>query len=203
MSDETSLSLNTNDLVFWVTELRAGRPNAAESTFRKIVAKVEQFARTTFKRFPRVGRFVDAEDVIQGTLIRLLAALREVRPTSRQHFYALANELIRRELLDLTKHFYGPRGHGTHVGGVAVGEAEGEHAPAAPDAAAELDRLAAFHEAVAELPVEEREVVALTYYHGWTQTQIADLFQVSVRTVQRWHESATATLKGRIGDRVG
>jgi RNA polymerase sigma-70 factor (ECF subfamily) len=198
MSDETSISLNTNDLWYWVTELQAGRPNAAEPTFRKIMEKVDRFARGMFQKFPRVGRFVDVEDVVQNSLIRLLAAFRQVRPNNRQHFYAIVNELIRRELLDLVKHYYGPRGEGTHVGPAAVGAAAGQVVPAAPDEAGDLDRLAAFHEAVAGLPAEEREVVGLTYYHGWSQGEISDLFRVSVRTVQRWQESAMEKLKGKL-----
>lgn len=198
MSDEPSEPLDTSDLCFWVAELRAGRPNAAEPTFKKIVAKVELFARAMLKKFPRVGRFVDLDDVVQSTLVRLLAALRGVRPNSRQHFYALANELIRRELLDLVKHYYGPRGHGTHVGRVVIGAGAGEHAPAAPGDG-ELDRIAAFHEAVAGLPTEEREAVGLTYYHDWKQAAIADLFGVSVRTVQRWLDSAVEKLRARVG----
>jgi len=199
MSDDQSPSLNTNELNFWVTELQAGRPNAAEPTFRKIVAKVDLFARRSIQKFPRVERFVDIEDVIQNCLIRLLAAFREIRPNSRKHFYAVVNELIGRELLDLTRHYYGPRGHGTNVAGVSIGMEEDEHSPMAPDAVEELDRAAAFHEAVAELPIEEREAIGLSYYHGWSQAEISNLFQVSVRTVQRWLESATEKLKARIG----
>src|SRR5262249_57031017 len=116
------------------------------------------------------------DDVVQNSLIRLLAAFREVRPNSVRHFYALTNELIRRELLDLAKRYYGPRGHGTNLAEVPVGEGEGEHAPpAAEPAAADLERLAAFHEAVAALPVLEREGIGLAYYHGGTQAQIAEL----------------------------
>src|SRR5687768_3599549 len=138
-----------------MTELQAGRPNAAESTFRMITEAVGAFARAMFKKYPRVGRFVDVDDVIQGSLVRLL-------PASRRHFYALANELIRRELLDLVKHYYGPRGPGTNLADVPVGEADGEHAPpAAAPAAAELDRWAAFHAAVEALPAEQREVFGL------------------------------------------
>lgn len=197
MSDEQTL--NTNDLRFWVTELQAGRPNAAEPTFRKIMAKVELFARGMFQKYARVAQFVDVEDVIQSSLIRLLNAFRQIRPESRRHFYALTNELIRRELLDLVKHYYGPRGHGTNLGGAVIGEGEGEHSPAAPEYAVDLERTAAFHDAVAELPAEEREVIGLTYYHGWSQLEIANLFQVSIRTVQRWLESATDRLRERLG----
>ena len=34
-------------------------------------------------------------------------------------------------------------------------------------------------------PSDERELVGLVFYHGWTQEQTAELFGVSVRTVQR------------------
>ena len=141
---------DTDDLCFWVSELRAGRPNAAEPTFRKIVARVERFAADRFKTFPRVGRFVDLDDVVQGSLIRLLAAFRDIRPASRQHFYALANELIRRELLDLVKHYYGPLGHGTNVADVVVGEGDGEYAPEAPPPATSTGRF--FTPCVAAFP---------------------------------------------------
>jgi RNA polymerase sigma factor (sigma-70 family) len=192
-------SLNTHDLQFWVTELIAGRPDAAEPTFRRIMTRVEKLGRQMVRKYPRVGRFVDADDVVQNAMLRLLRALREVRPESTRHFYALANELIRRELLDLAKHYYRQSGPGDRLSAVAVGEGEGEYNPAAPEADAELDRAAAFHEAVAGLPVEQREVIGLAYYHGWPQADIAGLFGVTVRTVQRWHAEAVEMLRERVG----
>jgi DNA-directed RNA polymerase specialized sigma24 family protein len=36
--------------------------------------------------------------------------------------------------------------------------------------------------------------VGLIYYHGWTQAQVAELFQVNVRTVRRWWESVLVEL---------
>jgi DNA-directed RNA polymerase specialized sigma24 family protein len=59
-----------------------------------------------------------------------------------------------------------------------------------PADAAELDRLAAFHEAVERLPAEQREAFGLIYYHGWPLADSADLLGVSVRTVQRWPADA-------------
>lgn len=188
MNEEKS-SLNTHDLVFWVLELQDGRPDAAEMIFRRIMARVERLARAMFKKFPRVGRFVDVDDVTQSSLIRLLAAFRQIRPTSRQHFYALSNEFIRRELLDLAKHYYGPLGAGTHLSDVDLGES-------APTVEVDdLDKMTAFHEAVARLPPEEREAIGLSYYHGWNQVEIAELYQVSVRTVRRWQASAVERLQ--------
>jgi len=190
------MHLTTGELVAWVVQLRIGRPEAAEPTLLKIVGRVGELARAMFRQYPRVGRFVDADDVIQGCLVRLLAALREVRPTSTRHFYALVNELIRRELLDLAKHYYGPRGHGTNLATVPVGSGPGEVAPAAPTPdPRELERMAAFHQAVERLPAELREGIGLTYYHGLTQAETAGVLGVSVRTVQRWADAAAAALR--------
>jgi RNA polymerase sigma factor (sigma-70 family) len=43
----------------------------------------------------------------------------------------------------------------------------------------------AFHAAVEQLPDAEREVVELTFYHGLTQPEIAELLGVDERTVRR------------------
>ncbi|MFO0849915.1 MAG: sigma-70 family RNA polymerase sigma factor [Gemmataceae bacterium] len=196
MDDEPSL--NTNDLTFWALELQAGRPAAAEPVFRKILTAVERRVRAMFARFSRVGRFVEVEDVAQNTALRLLRAMRDVRPASTRQFYALTNELIRRELIDLTRHHFGPLGAGTHLASAPSGDGADEH-PAVAPAADGLDHLTAFHEAVARLPAEQREAIGLTYYHDWTQAEIARLFGVSVRTVQRWLDAAVTTLRTEVG----
>jgi RNA polymerase sigma-70 factor (ECF subfamily) len=141
--------------------------------------------------------------VVQNTIIRLLSAFRAIRPQSTRDFYALANELIRREFLDLTRRYFGPQGQGTRVAPVPVGEGAGEYIPPglAPDA--DADQLAAFHEAIAKLPAKEREVIGLAYYHGWTQTQMASLFNVSTRTVQRWMDGAVERIRQELGTEGG
>jgi RNA polymerase sigma factor (sigma-70 family) len=188
-------SLNTRGLLTWVSELQAGNPDAAEPEFRRILSRVERMTRNAFKRYARVGRFVEPDDVVQNTVMRLLNAFRAVRPQSTRDFYALVNELIRREFLDLTRRYFGPNKQGTHLGDVQLGEGDGEYMPPglAPDA--DVDQLAAFHEVVAKLPAKEQEVIGLAYYHGWKQSEIAALFNVSTRTVQRWQDDAVARIR--------
>jgi len=65
-------------------------------------------------RYPSVGRWVEVEDVLQGSLMRLLRALESVQPTSTRAFFGLAAEQMRRELLDLGRHFHGPHGIGAN-----------------------------------------------------------------------------------------
>jgi RNA polymerase sigma factor (sigma-70 family) len=50
------------------------------------------------------------------------------------------------------------------------------------------------------LPVEERQVVELIFYHGWTQAEVADLFDVTVRTVQRRWQTALMKLHRVLDD---
>ena len=199
MPNDADMSLNTNALQLWVVELQAGRPNAAEPVFKSIQKSVNKLAARAFRKFPRAGRFADLDDVIQGSMIRLLSALRQIRPENTRQFYALANTAIRRELLDLIKKYYGPAGMGTHLSGMAVGNESGELDPA-DEYRNDLDSMSAFHSAVEQLPAEEREAFSLKFYHDWPLAEIAELFQVSVRTVQRWQSNAEELLKQKLGE---
>jgi RNA polymerase sigma factor (sigma-70 family) len=192
-------SLSTHSLQLWVVELQAGKPNAAEPVFKKIQKSVNRLAASAFKKFPRAGRFADLDDVIQGSMMRLISSLRAIRPETTRQFYALANTAIRRELLDLIKKYYGPAGAGTHLSGLSVGNESGELDPA-DDYRTDLEGMSDFHSAVEQLPAEEREAFSLKYYHDWPLADIADLFQVSVRTVQRWQTTAEELLKQKLGE---
>jgi RNA polymerase sigma factor (sigma-70 family) len=111
-------------------------------------------------------------------------------------FYNLAAALMRSELLDLARHFArANRLEAVPRGAAAAGDRSPAPEPAAPaDDAGDLERWAQFHEAWAALPAEEREVMGLIFYHGWTQAETAELFGVIVRTVQRRWRSAMVQL---------
>jgi RNA polymerase sigma-70 factor (ECF subfamily) len=189
-------------LVQLVDLMQAGDLAARDSLIRAFSARLERLAHKMLARYPKVGRYVQVDDVLQGSLLRLLRALESVRPGSTRAFFGLAAEQMRRELLDLVRHFYGPEGEGAHhetLRAAHPGETRQEIEPARDrdtDDTAQLDVWCQFHQAVEMLPVQEREVVGLVYYHGWTQAQVAELFQVNVRTVRRWWESALARLRG-------
>jgi RNA polymerase sigma-70 factor (ECF subfamily) len=192
MSDS---SLNTTQLRRWVERIRAGDLTAREEMLRATYNRLERLARKMLRRYPTVARWEETGDLLHNAVVRLLRALSEVEPTSVRDFFGLAAEQMRRELLDLarrlTRQIYGlsyAMGAGDRDSGTGV--------PEPPDAAEdpdELEKWCAFHEAVERLPVEEREVVGLIYYHGWTQAEAAEHLVVSKRSVQRrW---STAMLK--------
>src|SRR5262249_8162384 len=132
----------------------------------------------------RVARWVDAEDILQNALVRLLRALETVKPDSTQAFFGLAAKQMRRELIDMARHYLGPEGEGKKHDSVSPRPDDSRPGldPPAPNAADnDLERWARFHEEVERLPVHEREVVGLVFYHDWTQAQVAELFRKDVR----------------------
>jgi RNA polymerase sigma-70 factor (ECF subfamily) len=196
-----TLSAHTTQLHNWMQRMRAGDRSAQEELLRSLGDRLERLARKMLKGFPGVRRWEQTLDVLQNALLRLLRSLQEVEPASMREFFGLAAQQMRRELLDLARHHYGPQRpgahHASHHAGAGVDACE---PPADADAPEELERWSAFHEAVDRLPAEEREVIGLVFYHGWTQAEVAELFQVTVRTVQRRWQSALLRLHGILKD---
>jgi RNA polymerase sigma-70 factor (ECF subfamily) len=196
--------VDTRQLNSWFERMRAGDPAARNELASRVCAQLEVLARKMLRRFPSVKAWAQTDDVLQGALMRLLRSLQEVQPEGTRAFFGLAAVQMRRELLDLARHF-GRRelGAGTRQASqVREDDSSADamaSAPAAEDLA-DLARWEAFHQGVEELPAEEREVVGLVFYHGWSQEQVAELFGVHVRTIRRWWQSALVRLRGQQGE---
>lgn len=191
-------SLHTAELHGWLDRFKAGDEGAIDTLLRRVSGRLEALSRKMLRRFPRVARWADAEDILQNATLRLVRALREVRPGSMREFYALASTQVRRELLDVTKQLYGPHGEAANHASINPADSAAVRIwepQAAADDDRELDKWCHFHQQVEKLPVEEREVVGLIFYHAWKQEQVAELFGVTVRTVQRWWRSALSRLQ--------
>src|SRR4051794_28185915 len=91
----------TTRLVEWVARMRAGDPAARDELVRGFHGRLELLARKMLHRYPKVGRWADADDLLQNALVRLLRALESVQPDSTRAFFGLAAEQMRRELLDM------------------------------------------------------------------------------------------------------
>jgi RNA polymerase sigma factor (sigma-70 family) len=189
MSD---IALDTLQLHACVERWQAGDRAAADELLRRVSGRLEHLARRMLNRFPNVRSSAETADIVQGSLLRLLQTLRRVQPESTAHFFNLAAVHIRRELLDLARRFAGK-------GWVELDPAMAQ-SPDRGAVAEELPRWCLFHESVEQLPAPEREVVGLVFYHGWTQAQIAALFQVDERTIRRRWVSACLTLNRLVGD---
>ena len=109
MSSEGSISSRIERAI---SRLNAGETSARQDLVEHAMMRLHLLARRQLRHFPRVARWEQTDDVLQNATLRLLRALREVRPTSMAQFFSLAGLQIRRELLDLARHYYGPEGLG-------------------------------------------------------------------------------------------
>ncbi len=195
------LPLNSVMLQRCIDRWQAGDRTAADELLRAAGTRLERLARRMCRSFPNVRERTEVGDVLQNSMIRLLRTLRSMRPKTTRDFFNLAAVHIRRELLDLARHYRGKRWVAIDV----LGEDEPHHVPrtepAAPTAD-DFDLWARFHEAVDRLPTDEREVVGLVFYHGWTQGRIADLFQVDERTIRRRWATAIDRIRGAVGGHI-
>jgi len=169
--------------------LRRGDPAARGELVAAACERLGQLTRVMLRDYRRLRRWEQTDDVLQNAMIRLDRALREVTPEAPRDFYRLATLQVRRELIDLARHHFGPEGpgalHATDAGGTTPPEpAESTHEPG---------RLAAwseFHRRVESLPDEEREVFDLVWYQGLPHAEAAALLGVSTKTIQRrWHSA--------------
>lgn len=195
-------SLHTAALQDLLPRLRAGDQAARDELVRAAQSRLEELARRMLRKFPRVGRWADTDDVFVGAAMRLLRALEAVNVADTREFLNLSATVIRRELLDLARHFNGPCGIGANHDSVAPADtdAPGFEPPAPASASDEMDRWAALHAAIDRLPAEQREVFGLRFYHRWDEARIAELFGVTTRTVRRWWRSACAALAEALGE---
>jgi RNA polymerase sigma-70 factor (ECF subfamily) len=144
-----------------------------------------------------VSRWEESADILQNAVLRLLRALEQAEMTSVRNFFGLAAEQMRRELLDLARRYRSRRLQGPSHAAERGGTDPGVSVPEPPDATDDpddLEKWCAFHEAVARLPEDQREVVGLIYYHGWKQAEVAEHMHVSKRSVQRYWAAAMVTL---------
>jgi RNA polymerase sigma factor (sigma-70 family) len=191
MADDTP----TIELEQRLRRMNAGDRAARDALFAHLASRLERLARKMLRQFPGVARWCQTDDVLQSALARLVRSLGEVRPASLRELLALSTTMLRRELIDLARHFYGPEGAGAHHasqpgdGSVPAHErADATHDPAALAAWGE------FHDKARQLPDEEREAFDLLFYQGLTQPETAGLLGVSERTVQRRWQAALMRL---------
>jgi RNA polymerase sigma-70 factor (ECF subfamily) len=168
----------------WLERVRAGDPGALDGLLRHASERLERLTRQMLAGFPGVKRWAETDDVLQNALIRLVRALESVAPDSPRAFLGLAAEQIRRELIDLSRHYYGPEGVGANHG-TRPPDAPPPEKPDLSHEPARLAEWAELHRHIGNLPDDERELFGLLFYQGLTQAEAAGLLGVTVRTVQR------------------
>ena len=98
----------------WLDLMRAGDPSARTRLIDHSCERLRGLARKMLRRYPKVRRWEETDDVFVEAVTRLHRALESVQPESPRHFYNLAATQIRRVLIDLSRRYYGPEGIGSH-----------------------------------------------------------------------------------------
>ena len=181
---------STSELQELLDSARSGNASAYDDLVGRSSERLGRLARTMLKRYPRVKRWEETDDVLQAAMLRLHRSLASARPETTRQYFGLANTQIRRTLIDLARHYYGLYGHGANhdtEGGGYDPEAADRMSQLATEAAipASLLEWTAFHEAIEALPPDEREAFELIWYGGQTVRGSAEVLDVSVRTVVR------------------
>ena len=141
------------------------------------------------------------EDVLQGCLLRLHQSLAKVRPPNGRAFFGLAARQLGWILADLARKTSRPEVSLSAVT-FSNGSEPGIIEPSAPDAdPAESVNWVEFHSAASGLPEEIGTVFDLVYYQGLEHAEVAELLEISVRTVKRrWRHARLALDRVLHGD---
>jgi RNA polymerase sigma factor (sigma-70 family) len=201
---------STTQIQARLDRLRAGDKSARDELLAIAWERLHRLAHKMLSGYPHVGRWEQTDDVLQGAALRLCRALEVIKPVSARSFINLAAVQIRRELIDLARHYDGPEGLGRHHASRAG--SDGSSSPNGPmDIAADTNepaRLAAwteFHSQIEALPDKEKEVFNLLWYHGLSQAEAAALLDVTERVVKyRWRLARVRIhemLDGRLPER--
>lgn len=134
------------------------------------------------------GQVADADDLVQIVLERALARAAQWRPDAAldKWVFAIARNAWRDELRarGRSQHLFAPE---------EAGEMAADHASAQPAQQLELAM------ALAALPPDHREVVALVLVEGMSYGEAAELLEVPVGTVTSRLARARATLQAHLG----
>ncbi len=188
--------------------LADGDDSARDELISSASGRLMHLTRSMKRSYGRVNRWEQTEDVFQRSIMRLHRALAKVEIADARHFYRLAATQIRRELIDLSRHYGGPQGMGAnHATQMAGGNdqsqvpAHGAYDAADPEAgeSQDLSQWTDLHEAIESLPSEQKEVVEMLFYNGLSQEQAAEIIGVSTRSVKRYWRSAKLTLFEKFG----
>jgi RNA polymerase sigma factor (sigma-70 family) len=180
----------TNDIKARIDQLRQGDESARSALLECACERLTRLARRMLKGFPRVHRCEQTDDVIQNALVRLRRALETTSPASVRSFVNLAAVQIRRELIDLARHYEGPTGMAAHHESRNPSNGSPESpvervATADTNDPARLEAWSTFHRPVESLSTEDREVFDLLWYQGLTQGEAAEILGLSEKTVNR------------------
>ena len=171
--------------------LEHGDPKAAEQLLPLVYDELRKLAAHKISLEPP-GQTLQATALVHEAWLRLAGA-EEKRWESRRHFFSAAAEAMRHILIDRARRRLRLR-HGEKAESVPLDEVE----IAAPAKEEILLQLNDALEELKQLSSEQAEIVKLRFFAGFTEPEIAEILNLSERSVQRQWSYAKAWLFERI-----
>ncbi len=153
-----------------------GDSGALERLTPLVYRELHRLARG-YLRGERAGHTLQTSDLVNEAYLRLIDAS-QMRWQNRAHFFAVSAQLMRRILVDFAR----ARRNQKRGGGAAQVSLD-EALTIGPERDAEMVALDDALTALAKLDERQSKVVELRFFGGLTEEEIAEVLQVSPRTV--------------------
>jgi RNA polymerase sigma factor (sigma-70 family) len=197
MATETD---NNTKLDLLIERWNAGDESVFNEIFEFGYPRLMQLAKGIF-RDDRLHRWEQTDDIVQSASVRILNALKEVKPTSSTHFINLFAMQIRRELADLGRKHFGKHGLGANhhtnknrtPGNTSFDPLVDLREFVSRDRW-DPQEIVMMYDLVDKLPEKEAKVFDLVEVWKMTQEEVAARLEISTKTVSRQLESAKELL---------
>lgn len=198
MNDPVDLN-TTAHVANLLDRLRDGDTGSVQALLDASMRRLQTLAKRISSNIPGVKRWEQTDDLVQNSMIRLWKALEKHRPATPLEYYRLASTIIRRELIDLSRHYFGAEGMGANLARTANAMDSQFVSPVdlKADQTNEPSNLASwteFHSYIDSLDDEQRALFDLLWYQGMSLPQAAELLGSSERTVRRRWKLARVAL---------
>lgn len=168
----------SQSITYFLQEWRSGDQTAIDRLFPLVYAELKKQARNYLKR-ERPSHTLQPTALVHEAYLRLIK-LNQMQWQDRAHFYAISANTMRRILVDHAREIAADkRGGGMHR--ITLDNLQFSNQEKATD-------LLELNEALTKLAkIEERksQVVEMIYFGGMNQKEIAEVLQISEKTVQR------------------
>lgn len=178
----------------WLERHQAGDDRARRELLEISMRRLRLLARRILNDIPTVRRFEDTDDLLQNSVMRLWKCLADHQPETPVDYFRLAACLIRRELIDLSRHHFGQ--HSSTSAETPSSSSVGERTGGRPENRQfiedssdpqKLSQWTEFHEYVEKLPEADRSLFDLLWYQGLTMGESSELLGIPLRSLgRRW-----------------
>lgn len=188
----------------WLSRHAAGDDSALQKLLETSMQRLELLTRKMLADNGWLRTREETDDVLQNASIRLWRALQDHKPATTVDYFRLAACLIRRELIDLSRHHL--RGSNRLIYGLnnpnsvtddstlqQTNEAGNQSLNETWDPA-RIGRWSDFHDYVERLSEEDRTLFDLLWYQELPIATASELLNIPVRTLGRRWKAARVTL---------